>query len=218
MTGNTARKKILMVLFPRTILRTHSPYNRDIRVVDAWGGRKLLVNGSPQSGPFIASLWQKAFFAFGISGQEKIGSVAVFGLGGGTVIELLSRFYPGARITVVEIDRVMIGIARAYFAIDRIPRVRILRADAETWSLRRRFDLMIVDLFFGREIPQFVSRASFYRRLCTMLSMGGSLVVNYLREGAYHAQSDRLERILTARFSVVRDFPIANNRFFFCRP
>lgn len=196
-------------------LRTSSPYNPDIRVIREWGGYKLLVNGSRQSGPYIKMLWEKAFRAFHLHERKNTQSILVLGIGGGTVIEILSKRYPSASITAVDIDPAIISIAKDYFRLDRIPQLRIVRADAKAFSSAKQFDLIIVDLFIGREIPAIVSQSTFYERLKKMLSPHGIIILNFLRELEYQNKSNTLFDVLKRIFSDVRDYQIANNRFFF---
>lgn len=206
-----------MMFFPKILFQTSSRYNPDIRVVREWGGNKLLVNGSRQSGPYIRTLWQRAFRACNLRTPQDIRSILVLGLGGGTVIELLSGRYPRADITAVDIDQTIIDIAKQYFQIDTISRLRMLRKDASKYiHTTRHFDMIIVDLFIGREIPSFVSSVSFYRNLKKMLRRSGVLMLNFLRELEYQKKADALLLRLKRTFPEVDDFPIANNRFFFC--
>lgn len=204
----------MRALFPHTVFRTSSPYNTDIRVVEEWGGRKLLVNGSRQSGPYIRGLWQKAFRAFRLDEITNLTRILVLGLGGGTVIEMLRKRYPTAIITAVDIDPVMIAIAKQYFGIGTLPRVRLICADAKTFVKKptKPFDLVIVDVFFGRHIPGFVETKQFWKAI-----RARTVMLNYLRELAYREKSDALYALLGSTFGAVRDFSIANNRFFLAR-
>lgn len=206
----------LSSLLPRTVLKSSSRYNSDIRVVREWAGLKLLVNGSRQSGPYIKNLWERALRTFTLE-RQSFPSILVLGVGGGTVIELLATWYPGATITAVDIDSTMIAIAKGYFGIGNVPNVRLIQADAKIFVNKKvkPFDLIIVDLFIGREIPAFVTKGSFYRDLKRLLMPRGSIILNYLREMEYQKKSDTLSGRLILLFSTVRDFVYANNRFFF---
>ncbi len=202
------------------MLRIASTHNPDIRVIREWGGMKLLVNGSRQSGPYIRGLWEKAFTRFPLKDIGGVKTILVLGLGGGTVIELLAKRYPTANITAVDIDPAMIAIAKEYFGIDKIPNVRLVRADAKQFVERAKkdaYDLVIVDLFIGREIPGFVESEQFYRSLKEVRTPDGVIILNYLRELEYQKKSDTLFSALNALFGDVHDFPLANNRFFFAR-
>lgn len=207
-----------MLFFPVLLLETSSRYNPDIRVVREWGGLKLLVNGSRQSGRYIRMLWKRAFHKFRLERLDDIQSILVLGIGGGTVIELLATRYPGASITAVDIDSTMIAMAKEYFGIGAIPNVRLVRAEAKAFIERAKkdaYDLVIVDLFIGREIPRFVESAQFYRSIKQTLKPDGVLILNYLRERAYETKSETVFLRLKTMFRDVGDFPIANNRFFY---
>lgn len=209
-------------MLPRTLLRTASLFNPDIRVTQEWGGNKLLVNGSRQSGSYIRMLWEKTFRKFRTGELTDIKSILVLGVGGGTAIELLVKRFPGASITSVDIDPTIIDIAKKYFRIDKLPNIQLVCADAKNFVEKcekkgKKFDLVIVDLFIGREIPGFVSSDRFLQRLARINRPGGSVIINFLRENEYQSKSDDLFSRLKGVFSKIEDFEIANNRFFFAR-
>src|SRR3990167_925734 len=95
-------------IYPQTIERFSTVYNHDIRVVEDHGKLKILVNGSPQSGPYIEKLWKNALRSFGFPKKIVPKSILVLGIAGGTVIHLLHQWYPEAKITAVDIDQTMI--------------------------------------------------------------------------------------------------------------
>ena len=217
-------------LFPLAILRTSSKYNRDIRINQERGKLKLLVNGSRQSGKYIEKLWKRAFAAFGFGGlvsglklpQGLTPSILVLGVAGGTVIHLLKNMYPEAAITGVDIDEAMLDIGRRYFVLGNVKRLALVHRDArqyvtEAAKRKKQFDLIITDLFFGREIPDFVSSHAFLRQLRQILKKDGALVINYLRESEYGKRSDSFMEMLQTIFAVVQDFSLYHNRFFNAR-
>lgn len=196
-------------IFPRTVARFSTKYNQDIRVVEESGKCKLLVNGSRQSGAYIEWLWKKALTAFRLGSCR---SILVLGVGGGTVIHLLHKRYPQAHITAVDIDSTMIEIGKRYFALGGIPNLTLVCADAKDFVEKKtKFDLIVVDLFVGRHIPEFVRQKNF---LTTLKERGSVVVINYLRELEYEEQSMNLKKALKAIFGNVRDFSIERNRFF----
>ncbi len=214
-------------LFPRTILRTSSRYNRDIRINEERGKLKLLVNGSRQSGEYIEKLWKEAFAAFNLRSDLKAPqgltfSILVLGVAGGTVIHLLHHMYPAATITGVDIDEVMLDIGRTYFGLGAIERLTLVHQDAKQYvteaiTRKKRYDLIIVDLFFGRDIPAFVKDQVFLEQLHQLLKGNGRVIINFLREKEYELQSDELMKSLKKTFLAVGDFGIYHNRFFSAR-
>lgn len=167
-------------------------------------------------------LWSRALRKFRIGVLPNINTILILGVGGGTVIELLVKSFPNAVITAVDIDPAMLTIAEAYFGIDKYPNVRLERDDANSFvrhSAKKgtMFDLIIVDLFIGPRIPEFVSSTRFLVNLHAIVRPGGQSVINYLRELEYQKKSDELSVHLRAVFKHVEDMYLYNNRFFFIR-
>lgn len=200
----------LSYIYPQTIARFSSAFNRDIRVVEEYGRYKILVSGSPQSGPYIEKIWKKALRSFGFLWQISPKSILVLGIAGGTVIHLLHKWYPSAEITAVDIDQTMIDIGKKYFGLSSIKNLTIIRADARK-TIKNTYDLIIVDLSLGRNIPTFVTSKSFLLRLKRRSRM---LVINFLREKEYREISDNFKKTLMEMFATVREKPIFLNRFF----
>lgn len=201
-------------IFPRFILKTTSAFNRDIRVVEEGGKNKLLVNGSRQSGEYIKLLWGHAFSQFNIYPSPDIKRILVLGVAGGTVIHLLRTIYPDADIEGVDIDEEMIRIGRKYFDLGEF---RITNADANAYvaSARKRWHVIIIDLYIGASIPSFVADPIFLRNVHRSLLPGGKAIINYLYEYEYKTLSDLLLVKLKETFSEVKDTKIYNNRFFY---
>ncbi|MDP1723044.1 MAG: fused MFS/spermidine synthase [Candidatus Gottesmanbacteria bacterium] len=209
---------LLSYLIPRTLLHTSSRYNQDIRVMEEWGVRRLLVNGSRQSGPTIQELWEKAIDAFGLPQFPDQPSILVLGVGGGTVMRILSERTVKPYITAVDIDATIISIAKKYFGFDSFPFIQFIVDDAKKYISAppaHSYDLIVIDLFIGRIIPEFVTLPSFYQSLKRCLKPQGVVIVNYLRELDYLKKSNTLNITLKTIFHDVRDFSISNNRFFF---
>jgi|GEM_PF-728193 len=215
-------KQWLSYLIPQKIAEFRTPYNAYIRINDEGGGKKkLLVNGSPQSGSYIDVLWDAALGAFGIADLESVKNILVLGTAGGTVIYKVHGFFPHARITGVEIDKTMIEIGKKYFSLDTIKPLTLVHQDAEIFVHQQvkkhiSYDLVIVDMSFGRVIPQFLATPSFVDELYAFCKPKGHIVINYLRELEYKNKSDRYMRVLEKRFFSVCDHVIHRNRFFFC--
>ncbi|MBI4062501.1 methyltransferase domain-containing protein [Candidatus Gottesmanbacteria bacterium] len=194
-------------IIPQTIARFSTKYNHDIRVIEESGKFKLLVNGSRQSGKYIEWLWKRAFHAFRLPPCQ---SILVLGVGGGTVIHLLHKRYPDANITAVDIDPKMIEIGKKYFGLSRVSNVELIIANAKNYKITHEYDLIIVDLFLGRHIPDFVSSQSFLKQLRSKV-----VIINYLRELEYKEKSQKLEDLLETIFPVVKNYQIAHNSFYF---
>lgn len=197
--------KLLSYIFPQTIIQTSSKYNRDIRVVVENGKKKLLVNGIQQSGPGVQKFWDFAFTHLPL--PHTAYSILVFGVGGGTVFKKLHQIYPHAAITGVDIDSVIGNIAKEYFQVND----EIMISDAKRFKTKKKYDLVIVDLYIGRDIPHFESSESFVRNL---KKIGKTVVFNFLHDGIFEKRAQLLEILLRKEFTVVTIADLPYNRFF----
>lgn len=204
-------------IFPRTVARLSSPYNRSIRINEENGRYKLLVNGARESGAYIEDLWKHAFTHFQFPGTRKIQNILVLGTAGGTVIHLLHELFPGSRITGVDIDEVMISVGKKYFGLAEVPGVRLICNDANAFVkdyAGSRFDLVITDIFVGPDIPDFVVTPAFQQRVKKLLGEKGLTIINYLRQPGYEKKAPKLFAVLASLYTKVSSVDRNNNRFF----
>ena len=75
----------------------------------------------------------------------------VLGVGGGSVVQLIKKYWPKVIITGIEIDPEIIRISYKHFGLDKIANLKIVNTDALDFIIRTRekFDLIIVDLYIG---------------------------------------------------------------------
>lgn len=210
-------KHWLSYIFPRKVAEFSTKYNHHIRVNDEYGERKLLVNGSVQSGRYIRKLWQGAFKKFGISENRNWKKILVLGVGGGTIIQLLHAKFPKARITAVDIDQKIIDVAKKYFLTGDTTYVNFIIEDAKKYVQKNnlKYNCIIIDIFIGNAIPEFVKTKPFITYCKQSLTPGGAICINYLQDREYGEKSDEFNTVLRSMFTSVHDFRIANNRFFF---
>lgn len=195
---------------PQEVARFGTKYNQDIRVIEESGKLKLLVNGSRQSGKYVEWLWKKTLSEFNLG--SDFNNILVLGVAGGTVIGLLHTMYPDCRITGVDIDPQMIEIGKRFFGLDTIPNLTLVCADAKKFIEKKlHFDLIIVDVFTGRHIPEFVGNKKF---LTTLKQRGNMAIINYLRELEYKEKSQKLQDMVEKLFPVVKNYQIAHNSFY----
>jgi spermidine synthase len=134
----------------------------------------------------------------------------------------MEKKFPGVKMTCVEIDKTIIDIAKNYFGMHEILNNTIVHEDAKLSVCRlvkeqKIFDCVIIDLYFGRNIPTFITEQTYLKQIKQLLSPDGCVLINYLREKEYKIKSNSLEHTLKILFPVVHDFEIANNRFFYAR-
>ena len=207
-------------LFPQTLVKTGSVYNRHIRVNLERGKPKLLVNGARESGTFIQGLWEYAFGNLPMPAPKTVRSILVIGVAGGTVIHMLRDKYSKASITGVDIDQTMIDIGKHYFGLSSMPRLRLVCADAQKFVRKRQakpYDIVVLDIYIGEILPDFLVSAAFQRAVKSLFHKSGSLFINYEHALGYEAKAQSLEHILRKLYGDVGYADIRTNRFFAAR-
>ena len=145
-----------------------SKLNGEIKVTKSFGRVSVWVGGFQQSGPLVAKAWQK-----GISKVAKAERILVLGLGCGSIAPLLIKKFPDAKITGLEIDPIIIEIGKKYFGLDKYKNLKIVNSDANKFTMKEQFDLVIIDMYKGGE-----SRIN--RDFSKLLKKGGTGIINRL--------------------------------------
>ena len=148
------------IVRPRTLFLADSPINGRVVVRERGRERSLLINDEVHSLYYKRGDWRPA-------SREYWGELvrppfpippnpAVFmiGLGGATSLRFLTDELRPGSIVVVEVDPMIISVARDFFGLDAIPRLEVIAGEglAAARSLRasgRSFDLLIDDAFFN---------------------------------------------------------------------
>ncbi|MCK7589660.1 fused MFS/spermidine synthase [Subsaxibacter sp. CAU 1640] len=112
---------------------------------------------------------------------KKVNSILLLGLGGGCVIKTLRKDMAYEKhITAVEIDPVVIKIAKGEFGIECSGQLDIICNDAEAFmSLNtKKFDLIIIDLFIDLQVPSQFMNINFWLRVIESLGSKGDIIFN----------------------------------------
>lgn len=185
---------------PKIIFETDSQYNGHIKVVDFGTIRRIIVDNIVQSISYTAQSCARLYWGKVVELMKKEQpapqNILILGLGGGTLVQLLSRSFPGVKITSVEIDQVMCDIAKQYFDLDSVANHRVLIEDAlrvviqpQQYGINEyEFDTIIVDIYNGEKFPELGSSGNFISALKNLLTPGGLIIFN--RIYVQHHQDD----------------------------
>jgi spermidine synthase len=176
-------------LFGRNLAGKYaSETHGEIVVKQAWGRKTLVAGGVNQSGGEYERMWKRVVERFA---DRDFKSGLVLGVGGGTVMTYLQEFFPRLRIVGVEIDPVMVTVARNHFGLEWGRRVQIEVTDAFAWVRqnlgRKQYEMVVVDLFVGRLNSPGVEKPVFLKQLKELLKPGGVVVFNR------HFRRDRID-------------------------
>jgi spermidine synthase len=113
--------------------------------------------------------------------KRTFNNILMLGFGGGSVIETLKKKYSlVCRITSVEKDSEVIELANKYFKIDKSRNLNIIHQDA-VYFLKENtqlFDLILVDIYIGNDVPESCETEEFLQNLKKALSNQGIIIFN----------------------------------------
>lgn len=184
-----------------------SKINGQIKVVRSLGfGTYLQVDNLTQSGGIINAIWKGVLRK--IKNQKsKVKNCLILGLGGGTVAKLINKNWPEAKITGVDLDPIMVKLGTRYLGLDT-SRVKVVIADASAYRLvPNAFDIVIVDLYIGKEFPAKFTSDVFLKKL----SNNKLVIFNRLYFGDKKTEALAFSQKLKKFFSKVEVvYPVAN--------
>ena len=116
-----------------------------------------------------------------LSQQSSLGDALILGFGGGIIPKKLSA--QGFNIDVVEIDPITLEIAEKFFKYKKI-NTNLFFEDARTYvrKCKKRYHLIIIDLFFADGIPEHLTTIEFYKDLKNCLYDDGILISNSITD------------------------------------
>jgi spermidine synthase len=164
------------------VKKIKSKYNGTLEV-DFEDGLKVLNSASTcYSGKTLHDIFVKVFRNIDLTGRKN---VLLLGLGGGTVVKILqdeSKF--DGKIVAVELDTVIADIAVKEFGIIPGKKMEIVCNDATEFvkSDKRKFDLIICDIFVDNTLPDAIVKPEFWNNTMKRLSQDGLIVFNLFHE------------------------------------
>ncbi|RKE98979.1 spermine/spermidine synthase [Ichthyenterobacterium magnum] len=125
----------------------------------------------------------QAILKFGLKkiDLKNVCSVLLLGLGGGSVIETLRDDFKYTKsITAVDIDPVIINLAKKEFNHQLDQNLSIICSDAIDYIKQNSelFDLIIIDLFIDIEVPDQFLHLSFWKNIMASKSTNGAIIFN----------------------------------------
>lgn len=166
------------------IAEFQSPFNGTVSVIESFGRYYIDVAGLMQSGPFLVKTWTKGLEKLKIP-KKKISRVLILGLGGGSFVQVINKFFPRAHIDAVDIDRVIVSVGEKYLGLKESERLHIYIEDAQKHvsqivKNRIEYDLVFVDMYTGYTIPKFAQSDIFLQQLRQIANKNGGVIFNRL--------------------------------------
>jgi spermidine synthase len=163
---------------PEVVETFKSKFNTKIQIVNFSGQLRLDMGDLTQSGLVIEKIWAKSFKKL-LAGSFFPKKILILGFGAGSVAKVISKKWPESKITGVEIDLMVIKIAKKYFEIDKIRNLTIINQRAEDYIKNTQdiFDLILIDCYQGYMIPLAFEDTNFLK---VVKSKGKTVLLNRL--------------------------------------
>lgn len=201
----------------KVLEEVESKQNGKITVVKSFAfGTYFQVGGLTQSGGIIKTIWNTSLK--NVSKKNKtIRKVLVLGLGGGSIISVIKKYWPDSKITAVDIDPTIVKLGKKYLGLGD-ESIKIIISDAADFlKSKNKYDLVCVDLYVGDEYPKAFEDKKFAELLKKSLVKEGVVVINRLYYGDKRPQSVKFGNMLEKVFSSVDVvYPEANLMYVCC--
>jgi len=217
---------IFSFLWPQVLEKVYSPISGEIEVIEEFGKRRMEIGGLTQSGGIVEKIWKKALMKIRNS-KFEIRNCLILGLGAGTAAKMVSNFkFPTSEIRIVgvEIDPEVIRLGKKYFGLGEIRNLKIVIKDAKEYLHRpfnrltgELFDLILVDLYQGRKIPEDCQSEKFLGSLKRLKEPKGQVIFNRLYSWEERAKTERFKEKCQQIFDEVRVKRVICNLMVFCR-
>jgi spermidine synthase len=131
---------------------------------------------------YTRGIWD--YFLAPLLSKPGAKEVLVIGFAAGTVARQYLAL-SNASVTGVEIDPLVVDVAREYFDLEESERLKVAIADGRTFLTLRpdKFDIILMDAFNPPTIPFHLATREFFDLVKARLNPGGILAVNVPRYG-----------------------------------
>jgi spermidine synthase len=160
----------------------HSNYSGNLYITMENGKKVLNTDTVNYSFNSLHRVFQEAFAKSSLVKGANLNTL-ILGLGAGSIIQILRKEYQmTGNITAVDIDPIIIEIAKSEFNIHQFDPVKLVQADALDF-LKTDLDsyhLICMDLFINEEVPMQFLNIEFIKNLLTRLTPHGRLYINIM--------------------------------------
>jgi spermidine synthase len=172
------------------VFSAYSAYHH-IEVVDEGGMRTLSFNGSMETRmlreiPLQGHFEYTEFFHMPWLWNTNLQRVLMIGLGGGSTQRSYQHYYTNVMVDSVEIDPVVVRVAKDFFRVTETPSHRIHVSDGRIYLRRttNAYDAILMDAYattrYGSSVPPHLTTKEFFLLARSRLTTNGVMGYNVI--------------------------------------
>lgn len=157
-----------------------------IRCTRLLGQWSVTSGGNGQANPYLNTLWREAFQR--LPEDLLVKRILMLGFGPGETLRLYAKRFPKASMTVVEIDPVMVDLAKRFGRLSGplIPEIHVGDALTVLPKLQGQYDLVVFDMFTGVNVAQVSYQDQLIKEAMRLVRPHGAILMNaYLEPDAF---------------------------------
>jgi len=172
----------------KVLFEGKSEFNSSIRVVEDARGLRTLTFGEGDTDqstvkvgdPDWLELRYTRVMPVALAAVEKPRRILIVGLGGGSIPNFLHKYYPDTHIDVVDIDPVVVEVAKKYFGFreDKTLRVHVADGRAFIEKCEKPYDVIFLDAYGPENIPYALATREFLQAVRKAVAPKGVVVAN----------------------------------------
>ncbi|MEK9200477.1 MAG: hypothetical protein AAB909_00725 [Patescibacteria group bacterium] len=201
------------IFSPKILEEVPSKYSGTLKVIKTLDSKYVSTGYLTQSGGLINDIWNPILKKVG----EKNKTWLILGLAVGTAAQIIAKKYLPTKIVGVEIDTQMIYLGKKYFDLDKIPNLEIVQQDANDYLLTTSsyFDFILVDIYQGDKLPDFVYSSDF---IDAARKHGSTVIFNHLfYDDEKKTNAQLLVKSLEFRFPSIKLHHVLTNLLIICQ-
>jgi spermidine synthase len=206
--------------FRIVVEQASSEFNPKLIVAIQDGKYVLNTQNANYSFGSLHRVFQQAFRKIKLT-KQNTKTVLLLGGGTGSVPSIIyNELGLSPKMDTVEIDEKVIELGNKYFDLEKYSKVNVYIEDAAEFIKRttNNYDLIVIDLFQGINVPKEFQTLNFFQKVYSLLSPQGTILFNYV---AYNhetkTQTKEIGELIKNKMGVkVEIFKLENINRVFC--